>query len=294
LRYRLAFSEVNQRFEVTGERVESAKLAPNRRPISYYAYESGRRRIKIGKAGVALDGGHLDPQKSILAQLKDPKHYPELGHLEQTFSSIRLYREWSLGRGAPPRTPQPADLPNDFLMEDGRNLGLVLNRLRKLVDTKSAILEHLRMLYEDITDVDVSVEGGTVQVFLQEGRRTIPAARLSDGTLRWLVLLTILLHPNPPGLVCLEEPELGLHPDILPALTRLLREASSRMQLIVTTHSDSVADALTECPDAVVVCEKEEGSTTLRRLSRDVLSAWLKRYSLGELWRRGEIGGNRW
>jgi predicted ATPase len=150
------------------------------------------------------------------------------------------------------------------------------------------------MLYEDITDVDVSVEGGTVQVFLQEGRRTIPAARLSDGTLRWLVLLTILLHPNPPGLVCLEEPELGLHPDILPALTRLLREASSRMQLIVTTHSDSVADALTECPDAVVVCEKEEGSTTLRRLSRDVLSAWLKRYSLGELWRRGEIGGNRW
>ncbi len=62
------------------------------------------------------------------------------------------------------------------------------------------------------------MEGGTVQVFFQEGRNTIPATRLSDGALRYLSLLTILLHPTPPPLVCIEEPELGLHPDILPTV----------------------------------------------------------------------------
>jgi predicted ATPase len=66
------------------------------------------------------------------------------------------------------------------------------------------------------------------------------------------------------------------------------------MQLIVTTHSDILVDALTKVPEAVVVCEKENGSTRMKRLDREALSAWLKDYGLGQLWRSGEIGGNRW
>jgi len=146
----------------------------------------------------------------------------------------------------------------------------------------------------DLTDFDVIIEGGTVQVFLQEGSITIPATRLSDGTLRYLCLLAVLCHPTPPPLVCIEEPELGLHPDILPTLSDLLREASGRCQLVVTTHSDVLVDALTDTPDAVVVCEKHEGQTEMRRLDKADLAAWLERYSLGELWRKGELGGNRW
>jgi predicted ATPase len=87
---------------------------------------------------------------------------------------------------------------------------------------------------------------------------------------------------------------MGLHPDLLPPLARLLQEASERMQLIVTTHSDVLVDALTDTPESVIVCEKHEGSTTMRRLNKEGLSAWLEKYSLGQLWRSGEIGGNRW
>jgi predicted ATPase len=94
--------------------------------------------------------------------------------------------------------------------------------------------------------------------------------------------------------VCLEEPELGLHPDIIRPLAELLIKASQRMQLIVTTHSDALVDHLTDIPESVIVCEKEDGSTTLQRLDRRRLSSWLERYRLGELWRTGEIGGNRW
>jgi predicted ATPase len=186
-------------------------------------------------------------------------------------------------------------MPNDFLESDGTNLGLLLNKLRQIPEVKQRILEALRLLCGEIDDFDVLIEGGTIQVFLQEsGRFTVPATRLSDGTLRFLCLLAILCHPNPPPLVCIEEPELGLHPDILPSLADLLKEASGRCQLIVTTHSDVLVDAMTDQPESVLVCEKDEKGTSMKRLSTEQLKPWLEKYRLGERWTRGEIGGTRW
>jgi predicted ATPase len=112
--------------------------------------------------------------------------------------------------------------------------------------------------------------------------------------LRYLCLLAILCDPEPPPLICLEEPELGLHPDILPKVADLLRAASERTQLIVTTHSDILVDAMTETPEAVVVCSKENGQTVMERLNPTDLCEWLKKYRLGQLWMKGEIGGTRW
>jgi predicted ATPase len=192
------------------------------------------------------------------------------------------------------RIPQKADTPNDHLESDCSNLGLVLNRLRQYPDVKKKILNALQVLYDGIDDFDVHVEGGTVQVFLQEGRYTIPASRLSDGTLHFLSLLAILMDPNPPPLICVEEPELGLHPDILPTLADLLKEASERCQLIVTTHSDVLVDAMTNTPEYVLVCEKDSNGTVLKRLDKDKLKPWLEKYRLGELWSSGELGGTRW
>ncbi|MEO5338478.1 MAG: AAA family ATPase [Magnetospirillum sp. WYHS-4] len=182
----------------------------------------------------------------------------------------------------------------EFLEEDASNLGLVLNRLRSDPDAKRAVLENLREFSGEFDDFDVSIVANTVQVFLTEGRFTVSATRLSDGTLRYLCLLAILCHPEPPPLVCIEEPEMGLHPDILPTIARLLRAASERTQLIVTTHSDILVDALSDTPEAVVACEKGEGGTTLRRLDKDQLAPWLKDYRLGQLWLKGKIGATRW
>ena len=184
---------------------------------------------------------------------------------------------------------------NAFLDEDISNLGLMLNRLNSESRTKSELLKYLKTFYDGAEGIVTPIQGGLVDVRLVErGGVSISAVRLSDGTLRWLALLTILLHDTPPPLVCIEEPELGLHPDIIPPLAQLLREASQRMQLIVTTHSDALVSELTDIPETVIVCEKENGSTVLKRLERKRLDAWLKTYSLGHLWRKGEIGGNRW
>jgi predicted ATPase len=129
---------------------------------------------------------------------------------------------------------------------------------------------------------------------VEDDARVIPANRLSDGTLRYLSLLAILCDPAPASLVCIEEPELGLHPDIISTIAKLLIEASQRTQLIVTTHSADIVSALWEFPESVVVCERDSAGSRMQRLDSIRLKKWLERYSLGELWLSGEIGGKRW
>ncbi|WP_224369171.1 AAA family ATPase [Hyalangium versicolor] len=287
----LELGELGQRLEVYDE---SIKRPLQRIEEAFFAYIGGRPHIRLQGSMRALDSKEFKTIESVLSQRRDPAVYPELAVVESFYSEIAIYQDWLFGRFAPPRLPQPADLPNDRLLPDARNLGLILNLIRKHPEAKASLLKHLGVLYEGIRDVDVSVVGGTVQVFLHEHKWIIPATRLSDGTLRWLSLLAILLNPQAASLVCIEEPEMGLHPDLLPPLAQLLREASERMQLIVTTHSDVLVDALSDTPESVIVCEKHEGSTQMHRLDKGDLAEWLQKYSLGQLWRRGEIGGNRW
>jgi len=106
-----------------------------------------------------------------------------------------------------------------------------------------------------------------------------------------MAILAQLLAPTPPPLICMEEPELGLHPDALALLATLLQEASSRTQIVVTTHSDALISALTEVADSVLVSEYRNG-TVMQRVESEKLKFWLEKYKLGEIWRIGEIGGN--
>ncbi len=297
LRYQVAFTASNQRFEIVDESLENSQpYADQTEPYFYYRYQNNHPVLNnIEKQKRTLKREEIDPEQSILSQRKDPDQLPELTWLGKQFADIRIYREWSFGRNALLRQPQSADAPNDYLAEDCSNLGLVLNKLRLMNNkVKKRILELMSEFYEGIEDFDVKVEGGTVQIFLQEGDFMVPATRLSDGTLRYLSLLAILCNPDPPPLICIEEPELGIHADIIPKLAKLLKEASQKTQVIVTTHSEVLVDELSDIPEAILVCEKHNGCTQLRRLEKDMLEVWLERYSLGELWRKGEIGGNRW
>jgi len=238
----------------------------------------------------------IDPQQSVLAQFRDPANYPQLTYVGDQFGKITIFRGWPLGRDTHLTRPQRADLPDDYLLPDGSNLGLVVNDLQNRKTTKRLLLEKLRLLYDGVEDITTKVQGNTIQIFFHEEglAKPVPASRLSDGTLHYLCLLMVLLHPEPPPLICLEEPELGLHPDIIPKVADLLLDAAQRTQLIVTTHSETLVSRLSEVPESVVVCERDDRGTHLRRLEPEKLRAWLDKYMLGELWRMGEIGANRW
>ncbi|MFH1417906.1 MAG: AAA family ATPase [Planctomycetota bacterium] len=299
LRHVIQFRESAQRFELVGERIEDAEPTPRQSDSfhPYYKFEDGRAVLKSQCLGSPTKQEKLQPDEldeSILSRRRDPTAYPQVTWLGWIYERIRLYREWSFGPHTALRQPQKADQPNDMLEADALNLGLVLNRLEGQRKAKRHLLENLRELYDSIDDYHIQVEGGTVQVFLHESDFPIPATRLSDGTMRYLCLLAILCNPELPPLVCIEEPELGLHPDVLPTIAKLLKEASAKQQIIVTTHSDILVDALTETPESIVVCEKHEGQTVMRRLEAEKLAKWLEKYRLGNLWTSGEIGGLRW
>lgn len=296
LRHSLRFRAESYTFVLDEECIENERPNPDQsEPHVYYRYAHGRSQLHF-KSSLSVSARREGNQAnfSILALLRDPESYPEISFLVDAYGKVRIYREWAFGRTAVLREPQKADMRNDQLEEDFSNLGLFLSRLSRFPKAKSAVLDGLRDFYESFTDFDVVTEGGTVQVFFTEGDFPIPAVRLSDGTVRYLCLLAILCDPDPPPLICIEEPELGLHPDILPKLADLLVQASERTQLIVTTHSDILVDAMTERPEAVVVCESHDGRTRMQRLSPQRLSGWLEKYRLGELWTRGELGGVRW
>jgi predicted ATPase len=268
LRHRIEFTETAARFELLDEAIENSVPDPGHDdPFFFYRYQQGRPALSVRDGGRRqLRREDVAPDESILSQRRDPDQYPELAHLADVYSKVRVYREWAFGRTSVFRGPQAADLAGDRLAEDFSNLGLFLNRLRGMPKTKKMIIEHLRDLYEGLDDFDARIKEGTVVVELTEGDFTIPASRLSDGTLRYLCLLAILCDPTPPALICIEEPELGLHPDMLPKIADLLVAASERTQLIVTTHSDLLVDAMTERPESVVVVEKHEGTTRAKRL----------------------------
>lgn len=304
LRHGLELSMFGQRFQLVNEAIEDDHTWPGEsNVIAYYRSRYGNAEANLRTNGTngertlrKLRAEDLASDQSVLSQRKDPDQYPEITYLGNQYAKIRMFREWNLGRNAPPRRPQPTDLPGDFLREDAANIALVLNDLEQRPGFKSMLVEKLRNADESIADLSTRILGGTVQLFLYHYGLTapVPATRLSDGTVRYLCLLSVLCHPAPPPLVCLEEPELGLHPDLLPGLADLLVEASQRMQLIVTTHSDTLIDGLTKFPETVVVCEKRAGSTVMSRRTGPELTQWLSEYGLGQLWRRGEIGGNRW
>ena len=302
LRYRLSFNQsgLGTRFDLRDEAVEDerSQTSDHEEPYFYYRYRNGNPVINAGqpRSERRLEHEDVKHDQSILSQRRDPDFYPELTYLAQCFEEMRFHREFQLGRRTPVRFSQPTDLVQDYLLEDASNLALVLSDLLKQPPLKRQILDRLRVFYPSFNDVHIGVSGGKVQIyFFEHGvRESLPALRLSDGSLRYLCLLAVLCHPSPPLVVCIEEPELGLHPDMIPEVAKLLIEASSRCQIFVTTHSDILVDALSEVPESVVVCEKFDGATQFRRLNADDLKPWLENYRLGDLWTRGEIGGNRW
>ena len=295
--YRVSFGKTHHHFMVQTEELVASAAGPTGE--AWRVMQSSGREVTFGvrqEGGTTtrMSSGSVTANASVLAQYKDPDYHPELTALSNSLASIGLYREWFFSRTSPVRQPQKPDYPASYLMEDARNLGLVLNRLAGDPKAKRRLVQALKQLYAGITDYHVPIEYGSVGIELLEGRWSIPATRLSDGTMRYLCLLAVLCHPKPPPFVCIEEPEIGFHPDVVVEIADLLREASERCQLIVTTHSDVLVDALTDVPESVVVCEKPDGQTQLRRLDPDDLKSWLEDYRLGQLWTSGEIGGNRW
>lgn len=193
-------------------------------------------------------GQHLPNFESMFAHTGDPEQTPEIMVLREQIRSWRFYDHLRTDAGAPSRQHQ-LGTRTPILDHDGRDLAAAWQTIREIGD---------RAALDDV--VSDAFPGARVQIdktddnrfsiaFHQEGLlRGLTGAELSDGTLRFLLWVAALLTPRPPPLMVLNEPETSLHPDLLPALGRLVIRASEHSQIWVVTHAASLVDALAESP----------------------------------------------
>ena len=297
-RHRIDFGGSGDRVWIDRELISYGEASPNGDGVAtVYTNREGNASIRDDQSNGKLremDSSKLDFRVSILSQIRDPELYHTLDFLQRAYNGIQIYRDWTFGTGSPMRSSQVPDGPVNDVGREGRNAVTVVASMKRA--DRNRLVQEMQSLYPEIEDVRVAPAGaGAMQLFIEEsGGVEISAERLSDGTLRFLFLLAILLQPEPPPMIVIEEPELGLHPDVIPKLAALLIEASERTQIVITTHSRMLVDALGEDPESVIVCEKHNGESTFERLDGERMKVWLEKYSLGDLWSKGEIGGNRW
>ena len=204
-----------------------------------------------------------------------------------------IYHDLHVNMDAPIR--QPTIARHETRVEpDGQNLISVLHTLYTgNRDFKNDINLAMRTAFGDDFDELVFPPAADQRIQLRVRWKTLSreqsAADLSDGTLRFLFLLTVLASPNPAPLIAIDEPETGLHPLMLPIVAEYAVDASERTQVILTTHSPQLLDAFKDVVPKTTVVKWNEGETILQNVEGEQLSRWLKEYSLGSLFRSGEL-----
>jgi predicted ATPase len=218
---------------------------------------------------------------------------PEEIALVETLRGCRVFHFHDTSSVAPVKQ-QGYTADNLSLRDDAGNLAAVLLRLRdgdrgryqRIVRTVNQVAPFFRdfVLQPELAPDRVRLR------WQQEGSDTVlPADALSDGTLRFICLATLLGQPELPGLIILDEPELGLHPFAIVQLAGMLRAASRESQVLLATQSVTLMNQF-ELGDLVVV-ERRDGASVFERPDPDRLSEWLADYSLGELWEKNLLGG---
>jgi len=187
----------------------------------------------------------LDLNESILSQLADSRRFPELALMRQTLLSWRFYHQFRTDHESPLRQPR-FGVRSPVLAHDGENL---VAALQTVFETDHGVrLEEIIATAFPGCAVKIGADdrGFLALRWSMPGlNRSLTAGEMSDGTLRFIALAAALLSPRPPTLLVLNEPETSLHPDVIPALAELVAQAASRSQVLLTTHSRPLADAIT-------------------------------------------------
>ena len=239
---------------------------------------------------VPLGSGHAESKLSNEAE-RNPN-----GVASWTLACLRgwvRYHFHDTSRTAGVKQPQNVN-DSRVLRRDGRNLAAFLYRLKEVGTPEfTRIRDTVRTVapfFDDFVLEPDPTRGGTIRLEWRhrDSDMYADASTLSDGTLRFICLATVLLQPKPPSVILIDEPELGLHPYAINQLAEMLEAASQRCQIIVATQSVTLLDRL-QIED-IVVAERIGGSTQLSRLDTDQLGGWLDEYSVGDLWMKNLIG----
>ena len=239
-----------------------------------------------------LGSGHDESKLKDVDETREDSFAP---YIRTAITGWRVYHFHDTSTTAPVRQPQ-AVRDNLLLKPDAGNLGPFLRHLREQYpEHYQQIIETVRLAAPFFGEMNYrrdKDERMDLEWFHTNDPVTVLGPRqLSDGTLRFICLTTLLLQPVQlqPDLILIDEPELGLHPSALTLLAEMLQQASDSRQLIVSTQSADLVNQLE--PEDIVVVDRKDGASCFERLDRDNLKNWLEDYALGDLWKMNIFGG---
>jgi len=215
-------------------------------------------------------------------------------YLKKSFGAFQVFHFHDTSNTAPLK--QAAKLrDNATLREDGSNLAAFLYKISKKHPLNFKLIEYaIRSIAPFFDRFDLHPDNLNSDLiflkWLEKGSdEYFDASNLSDGSIRFIALAALLLQPNPPETIIIDEPELGLHPSAINKLAAIIKSTSLKSQIILSTQSINLLDQFST--EDIIVVDRKDNQSTFRRLEKSALENWIEQYSIGELWSKNVIGG---
>ena len=238
----------------------------------------------------------FDKSELVLSQISDPDRFHAQFVLKRAIESISVYDYFDTTLRSPIREPRNWSIENK-LLPNGENLTILLQQLK---NKQPLVYEDIGKQIKDINpyfkELDFDFYANKIFLVLREKKlsQSVSISHISDGTLRYLLLLAIFFNKNRGSLVCLDEPEIGLHPDMIFSLANFLKRAAKESQIIVATHSPLLLNDF-NIEDLLIFEKNEDNQTIVLSKDEEDFEEWLdKNFTVGQLWVNGLIGGKRW
>lgn len=235
-------------------------------------------------------------EELILRQLSDPISYSLLVTLKKAIEKIVIYDYFDTTANSLIRRPSAYNVEKK-LLTNGENLVQILQRMKNHHSLEYEKIEkELTRINPMFKDISFDIVGSKSLLVLREKNlaRSVSVDHISDGTLRFLLLLAILYNPERGSLICLDEPEIGLHPDMIHTIAKAIKHATrTGTQVIVATHSPLLLNDF-ELDDIWIFEKNGDNQTIISSKSEEDFKDWNDQFLAGQMWLSGKIGGTRW
>jgi predicted ATPase len=268
--------------------------------FTYLDFKNGTGKLSVHeKTGSVTFENYEDRdvsgQELVLKQITNPSRYLPSHTIRKAIESMSLYGYFDTGSDSKLRWP--AEFNSSMkLRENGENLSQLLNNLKNeqtfVYDKIEESLANVNPTYKSLEFTNFSSQ---LYLSLREKKlnKTIGALHISDGTLRFLLLMCIFYNPERGFLIGLDEPESGLHPDMIKSVGDMMKFAAASSQIIIATHSPLLLNQF-ELEDVLIFEKDEENKTIVKQLSESDFPDWEGDFLPGQMWLRGQIGAKRW
>lgn len=265
----------------------------------FLAFNNGNGIISTrGEKGITLQditSDDVSGQESVLRQINDPVHYLPVYVLRKAIESIAVYNDFNVSENS--RIRKPVEYSTERrLKKSGENLADILNKIKLENSLEFDKLEKkFKKVNSNFRSIDIDNRYGQSYLSLRERnlRKAIGALHISDGTLRFLLLESIFYNPERGNLIGVDEPERGMHPDMIQSVAEMMKEASKSSQIIAATHSPYLLNQF-KLTDILVFEKNESNSTEVKKLTEKDFPDWEGDFLPGQMWLMGQIGGKRW